>query len=73
MNIHRRDLRENTGASTPSAEKKSPIVETEDVLGLIGIVMLSTGLGLISIPLMLIVVGSLMVLISLIAAWRKKL
>lgn len=52
---------------------KSPIVEIEDVLGLAGIVMLATGLGLISIPLMLIVVGGLLVLISLIGAWRKKL
>lgn len=56
-----------------TAEKKSPLVGTEDVLGLIGIAMLATGLGLISIPLMLIIVGSLMVLISLIGAWRKKL
>jgi hypothetical protein len=56
---------------TESTEKKSPLVETEDVLGLVGIAMLAAGLGMISIPVMLITVGGLLVVIALIGAWRK--
>lgn len=52
--------------------KKRPLVETEDVLGLVGIAMLAAGLGMVSIPVMLIVVGGLLILVAFIGAWRKK-
>jgi hypothetical protein len=46
-------------------------VGASDVVGLVGIAMLAAGLGMISIPVMLIVVGGLLVIIAVIGAWRK--
>ena len=46
-------------------------VDIYDLLGLAGIVMIGAGIGLISIPLMLVVCGTILLLIGLLGAWIK--
>lgn len=50
---------------------KKSIVNVIDILAVVGLAMLAAGLYLISLPLMLIIVGSILLGIGLVGAWRQ--
>src|SRR4030042_887274 len=50
---------------------KKSIINVIDILAVVGLAMLAAGLYLISLPLMLIVVGSILLSIGFIGAWGR--